>query len=150
VGRCPFALHAATPLALIGTGAGIAPLLAVCNTLIDRNSERSVFIFYGVRNAEELIFLPNLNYAAGQLKNATIQLCFSETLPTGTVDGATVGDGVIYRKGGPDTARLKKSFKLAEPIYYLCGPGEALDHLASDLDALGVPPEQIHRAGFHA
>ena len=103
-----------------------------------------------MRDESELIFLPNFDYAASHLKGARIQLCFSETMPAGTVDGATTGDGVIYRKGGLGTALLKKSFDLAEPIYYLCGPGDALDHLASDLDALGVPGEQIHRAGFSA
>jgi len=149
-GRCPFNLDAETPLVLMGTGAGVAPLLAVCNTLIDRKSTRPVFVFYAMRNEEELIFLPNFNYAAGHLEGATIQLCFSETMPTGTVDGATTGDDVIYRKGVLGTALLKKSFDLAAPVYYLCGPGDALDHLASDLDALGVPPEQIHRAGFNA
>jgi nitric oxide dioxygenase len=147
-GRCPFDLDAAMPLVLIGAGAGIAPLLAVCNTLIDRKSTRPVFVFYAMRDESELIFLPNFNYAASHLKDSTIQLCFSETMPTGTVDGATTGDGVIYRKGGLGAALLKKSVILAEPMYYLCGPGDALNHLASDLDALGVPPEQIHRAGF--
>lgn len=149
-GRCPFEVDAATPLVLIGTGAGIAPLLAVCNTLIDRKSTRPVFVFYAMRNEDELIFLPNFDYAASHLKGASIQLCFSETMPAGTVDGAMTGDGVVYRKSGLGMALLKKSFGLAEPVYYLCGPGEALDHLASDLDALGVPSEQIHRAGFSA
>lgn len=149
-GRCPFDLDATTPLVVIGMGAGIAPLLSVCNTLIDRKITRPVFIFYAMRTEDELIFLPNFDYAASHLKGATIQLCFSETMPAGTVDGAMTGDGVVYRKGGLGTALLKKSFDLAEPIYYLCGPGEALDHLASDLDALGVSPEQIHRAGFSA
>lgn len=147
-GSCPFSLESETPLVLIATGAGIAPLLATCNTLIDRKSTRTVSIFYGMRDESELIHLPNFEYAAGHLAGAQVQLCFSETMPEGTVDGATTGDGVVYRKGKIGTAFLKKSIALTGPVYYICGPDPALDTLASDLDALGVPGEQIHRAAF--
>lgn len=147
-GACPFPLESQAPLVLIAMGAGIAPVLAVCNTLIDRKSTRDVSILYGMRNESDLIHLPNLDYAASHLTGAKVQLCFSETMPGGTVDGATTGDGVVYRRGNIGTAFLKKSITLTAPIYYLCGPDPALDTLASDLDALGVPADQIHRAGF--
>ena len=147
-GACPFELDSAAPLVLIATGAGIAPLLAVCNTLIDRKSARPVSIFYGMRGESELIHLSNFEYAASHLPDAKIQLCFSETMPDGTVDGATTGDGVVYRKGSIGTAFLKKHLELPEQIYYLCGPDETLDALAADLEALGVPGDRIHRAAF--
>lgn len=147
-GTCPFAIDSESPLVLIGSGAGVAPLLAVCNTLIDRKSARPLSIFFAMRDESELIHLPNFEYAAGHLAGARVQLCFSEAMPEGTVDGATTGDGVVFRKGKIGTAFLKKSFALTDPTYYICGPGAALDSLASDLDALGVPGEQIHRAAF--
>lgn len=147
-GHCPFPLTESEPLVLVGTGAGLAPMLALCNTLIDRKLTRRVTLLYGMKNGDELIYLPNLEYAAGHLPDIRVELCFSETMPEGTVDGATSGDGVVYRKTGLGTAFLRKSLNLPEHRFYICGPGEALDTLAADLEALGVPGEQIHRAGF--
>lgn len=147
-GHCPFDLAEAKPLVLLGSGAGLAPMIALCNTLIDRKISRPIAFFYGMRNAEELLYLPNLEYAAGHLPDLRVELCFSETMPEGTVNGATSGDGVVYRKTGLGTAFLRKSLNLPEYRYYICGPGEALDTLAADLEALGVPGEQIHRASF--
>jgi ferredoxin-NADP reductase len=147
-GDCPFALDDPRPLVVVGVAAGIAPMIALCNTLLDRKSARPLVIFYAMENERDLIYLPNFEYAAGHLPGVRIELCFSESMPAGTVDGATSGDGVVYRKARLGTAFLRKSLALPEHCYYLCGPGEALDFLASDLEALGVPREQIHRAAF--
>ncbi len=147
-GSCPFDLTGPKPLVLLGSGAGLAPMVALCNTFIDRKITRPVAFFYGMRDENDLLYLPNLEYAAGHLPGIRIELCFSETMPEGTVDGAISGDGVVYRKASLGTAFLRKSLNLPDQVYYICGPGEALDTLAADLEALGVPGDQIHRAGF--
>lgn len=147
-GDCPIVFNDPRSLVILGTGAGIAPMVALCNTLIDRKILRPVHFYYAMRNEGELIFLPNLEYAAGHMANARFELCFSERMPEGTVDGAVSGDGVVYRKAALGTAFLRKSLNLAEHVYYICGPGEPLDALAADLGALGVPAQQIARAPF--
>ncbi len=147
-GSCPFDLADPRPLVLLGSGAGLAPMVALCNTFIDRKITRPVTFFYSMRDENDLLYLPNLEYAAGHLPGIRVELCFSDTMPAGTVDGAISGDGVVYRKASLGTAFLRKSLNLPDHVYYICGPGENLDALAADLEALGVPGDQIHRAGF--
>lgn len=139
-----------TPLVVVSCGAGIAPAIALCNALLDQKSTRPVTFLHFMDSEAELILLPNFEFAASHLPEGRIELCFATTMPEGMVDGATSGDGVVYRKAGLSTAFLRKSANLAESQFFLCGPAPELDSLAADLGALDVPPERIVRAGLAA
>jgi ferredoxin-NADP reductase len=139
-----------SPLVVVSTGAGIAPALALCNTLLDRKSTRPFAWFHFMGDGSELILLPNFEFAASHLPGARLELCFGDAMPEGTVDGATSGDGVVYRKATLNLALLRNSTNFAVSHFFLCGPGLELDTLAADLGALDVPPERIVRTGIMA
>lgn len=137
-----------TPIALIAGGVGVTPILSMCNALIDRKSNREVWIFFGVRNPDDLVMLPNFEYAASHLKNAHVTICFSMLMPKGVEDGAVMDSGIVYRKGRADSEMLRKVMPGNNYAYYICGPEVMMTSLERDLMAWGVPKSKIHWEAF--
>jgi len=137
-----------TPVALLAGGVGVTPILSMCNSLIDQKSGREIWIFFGVRSPDDLIMLPNFEYAAGHLKNAHVYLCFSGDLPDGVEDGMVAESGIVYKKGRVDSAMLKATMPGNNYAYYICGPEMMMKTLDKDLQAWGVPKSKINWEAF--
>ncbi len=137
-----------TPIALLAGGVGVTPILSMCNTLIDHKSNREVWIFFGVRNPDDLVMLPNFEYAASHLKNAKVFICFSGKMPDGVADNTVMESGVVYREGRVDCAMLKKTMPGNNYAYYICGPEVMMTTLEKDLMAWGVPKDKINWEAF--
>ncbi len=137
-----------SPVALLAGGVGVTPILSMCNTLIDRKSSREVWIFFGVRHADDLVMLPNFEFAAGHLKNAHVYICFSGDMPKGIEDGTIADSGIIYKKGRVDSAMLKATMPGNNYGYYICGPEMMMKTLDKDLQAWGVPKARINWEAF--
>lgn len=137
-----------TPVALLAGGVGVTPILSMCNSLIDRKSNREVWIFFGVRHADDLVMLPNFEYAAGHLKNAHVYICYSGAMPPGMEDGAVAESGIIHKKGRVDSAMLKAVMPGNNYAYYICGPDGMMKALDKDLQAWGVPKDKINWEAF--
>ncbi len=137
-----------SPVVLLAGGVGVTPILSMCNTLIDLKSTREVWIFFGVRNADDLVMLPNLEYAASHLKNARVNLCFSQTLPPGVEDGAVQESGIVYRKGRVNCELLKGALPGNNYKYYICGPQAMMGALEHGLQDWGVPRDKIYWEAF--
>lgn len=136
------------PVVLLAGGVGVTPILSMCNTLIDRKSNREVWVFFGVRNPDDLVMLPNFEVAASTLKNAHVSICFSGEMPPGVEDGAVMDSGIVYRKGRVDCALLQKAMPGNNYDYYICGPGPMMTTLEKDLMAWGVPKDKINWEAF--
>lgn len=137
-----------TPVALLAGGVGVTPILSMCNTLIDRKSSREVWIYFGVRNPDDLVMLQNFEYAAGHLKNAKVFICFSGEMPEGVEDGTVADSGIIYKRGRVDCAMLKATMPGNNYGYYICGPEVMMKTLDKDLQAWGVPKDKINWEAF--
>lgn len=139
-----------TPICLLAGGVGVTPILSMCNTLIDTKSNREVWIYFGVRNSDDLVMLPNFEYAASHLKNVHVFICFSNDMPPGVEDGTVMESGIVFRKGRVDCAMLKKTLPGNNYAYYICGPPVMMTTLEKDLMAWGVNKDKINWEAFGA
>ena len=143
---------------LISAGSGITPLLSIIKTTLEREPKSAIFLLYGNRNEDSIIFREDL---ARLQKRYEGQLIVEHTLSrphrekakglsglfskgtiswegrTGRIDGAMVAS---FLEAHPPRSR--------ESEYFLCGPGEMIDRVKEKLEGMGVDHKHIHREYF--
>ncbi|MFC1665918.1 2Fe-2S iron-sulfur cluster-binding protein [Pseudomonadota bacterium] len=130
------------PVVLIGGGIGITPMLSMLYALLESESPRSVWLFYGVRNGDEVIMGEYLQALANTHANFHLHLCFSR--PN---DGDT--EGVNYQHTGRVSLQLLKStLKSTHYQFYVCGPRSMIENLVPELEKWGVALGNIHYESF--
>jgi len=134
------------PVVLIGGGIGITPMLSMINWCASEQPEREVWLFYGARNAAELVMLPHLQALAASHPTFHLHLCFSDPRPEDMQSG---NDPATQRHHSRvDVALLRSQLPLKPYHFYLCGPTAMLASLVPALDDWGVPDERIHFEAF--
>jgi len=130
------------PIVLIGGGIGITPMLSILNTLCDRNNDREIWLFYGVRNGDEQIMEEHLKRLASEMENLHVYLCYSSPKPNDQ-------KGVDYQhRGRVDIALLRSTLKLARYQFYVCGPRSMMEDMIPGLEDWGVANEDIYYESF--
>jgi ferredoxin-NADP reductase len=130
------------PVVLIGGGVGITPVLSMLESLMDHGSHREVWFFYGVRNHAEHIMEEHLRMADQLHDNVHIRVCYSDP------DEDSV-EGVHYHHGERVSVELFKRILPSNNYqFYICGPPPMMDSLTTDLEAWGVPRDDIHFEAF--
>jgi ferredoxin-NADP reductase len=131
-----------TPVVLIGGGIGITPMLSMLNWCLANQTGREVWLFYGVRNSQELAMKSHLETLASTHANFHLWICFSNPLPEDAV-------GRDYQhKGRVDINLLRTQLPLKPYHFYICGPTAMMESLVPALDDWGVPDEHIHFEAF--
>lgn len=134
------------PVVLIGGGIGITPMLSMINWCAAEQPEREVWLFYGVRNADELLMLPHLQALTTSHPSFHLHLCFSDPHPK---DLESRHDASTHRHHSRvDLALLRNHLPLKPYHFYICGPTTLLASLVPALDDWGVPDERIHFEAF--
>lgn len=129
---------------LIGAGSGITPLMSIAKSVLMVEPESTVYLFYGNRNEESIIFKDQLNALQAKY-GERLQLIYTLSQPSAAWSG--------------ETGRLNKSqiLKIMEGLpkldsaatdYYLCGPEDMMEEAKRALDILAVPAERIHKESF--
>jgi ferredoxin-NADP reductase len=102
-------------------------------------------LFYGVRNAAELVMAPQLEALAARHPNLHLHLCFSASEPASPVALPTE----VHRHHGRIDLQLLRSVLPLKPYhFYLCGPTGLLSSLVPALEDWGVAEERIHFEAF--
>jgi len=143
---------------LVGAGSGITPLMSILKTILEKEPMSFVFLLYGNRNEDYIIFNDELDQLQkryqGQLhvthilsqpkreKKGGIGGLFSKgkinwTGKTGRIDGT-----VMKKFLQDQTPRHKDS------EFFLCGPGGMIDSVKQELLAEGFDKKNIHREYF--
>ena len=121
------------PVVYIAGGVGVTPFVS---RLINESNHREQWLRYANRNAKSAILLEYLSKSLGkQLINI-----YSE------VDGVSIDRslrGKMFRK-----SLLQSISKPSDYEYYMCGPNPLMDSMETELGALGVPKDAIHRESF--
>ncbi len=131
-----------TPVVLIGGGIGITPMLSMLNWCLANQTRREVWLFYGVRNSQELVMKSLLETLASAHTNFHLWVCFSNPLP----EDAIRRD---YRhQGRVDINLLRTQLPLKPYHFYICGPTPMMESLVPALDDWGVPDAHIHFEAF--
>ncbi len=130
------------PIIFLAGGVGITPLLSMLYWLIASRSKREIWFFYGARNRGEHIMYETLKRLAAQIPNVRLVVAYSEPTPS-------CRENVDYHVEGNLTAELLKPLLRARDCeIYLCGPNMMMTSLRRDLEALGVPGDDIRFESF--
>lgn len=144
-----------------GAGSGITPLMSIARTILEGEPMSAVFLLYGSRDEEHIIFLEALDAMseryAGQF--------FVEHILSRPAKRKTTGGLLSFFKkssvnwsgqiGRVDARTAVEFLNRNEPqtpledcLYYICGPGDMADNVRAALQARGIAPKQIYTEYF--
>lgn len=146
---------------MFGAGSGITPLMSILKTILEAEPMSSVFLLYGSRNEEHIIFRNELDRLseryAGQLQ---VEYILSQPKKE-SVGGGLFG---IFKKTttnwqgktGRITQKMANEFldenmargPESDCFYFICGPGNMTDTVKAALLGRGIEAKQIHTEHF--
>lgn len=129
---------------LIGAGSGITPLMSIAKSVLMVEPESSVYLLYGNRNENSIIFKDQL--AALQAKyGERFRLIYTLSQPSAAWSGET------GRLNKTQILKIMEGLPKPDPAatdYYFCGPEDMMEEARRALDILSVPDERIHKESF--
>lgn len=130
------------PVVLIAGGIGITPMLSMLNWVLANQTEREIWLFYGVRNRQELMMKPHLEALSAKHSHFHLHLCFSEPSP------ADVIGQDFHHPGRINLNLLRMHLPLKPYHFYICGPTAMMENLVLGLENWGVAESHIHFEAF--
>ncbi len=130
------------PIVLIAGGIGVTPMISMLNTCLHTGTSREIWLFYGVRNGNEVIMKEYLEKLAYEHSNFHLRICYSDPLPSDELDRNH------FHKGYVDITLLRLSLSLRPYQFYICGPGPMLEAMVPALEDWGVAEANIHYEAF--
>jgi ring-1,2-phenylacetyl-CoA epoxidase subunit PaaE len=145
---------------LLGAGSGITPLMSILKTVLEEEPQSSIFLFYGSRNEEQIIFKNELDTLekkySGQLHVSHI-VSQPKQVKTGGISGIFGKKKSLWlgEKGRIDRRTSANFFERNIPTYpnteyFMCGPGNMIQTVEDVLIARGVNKKQIHFEMFNS
>jgi len=133
--------HAETPV-LLAAGVGITPLISMLEQYIASPAQRMIWLFYGVRNGNEVMDAARLKELARTHPNFHLRLCFSDPLPHEQL-------GVDFQYAGRVSVEmLRQQLPFGRYQFYVCGPHAMTQSIVTGLENWGVAPTNIHHETF--
>lgn len=145
---------------LVGAGSGITPLMSILKTILEKEPSSYVFLLYGNRNEDCIIFKDELDRLekryAGQLHVEHILSQPKREKKSGL--GGLFSKGKINWQGkvGRIDGKVAKKFlsdfapRHKQSEFFLCGPGGMIDSVEKTLVAEGFDKKNIHHEYFTA
>lgn len=130
------------PLVLVSAGVGLTPMISILRAVADEGGDRPVWFVHGARNGRHHPLADEVRGLAAKRPNIVIDVSYSEPRPEDEI-------GIDYDHEGRVTgALLADLVKDVDAHYFLCGPTGFMADIQADLEAQGVPAEQIHFETF--
>ncbi len=146
---------------IFAAGSGITPILSIIKTTLESEPMSAIFLFYGSRNEESIIFRDELDSLSeryvGQLH---VEHVLSQPQKESTGAGifgvfkksSTNWQGKIGRINGRSANAFLDDNLAHGPetdcIYFICGPGDMADSIKTALLEREIAPKQIHTEHF--
>lgn len=121
----------------MATGSGIAPFMAMLRKVFRDHNPKEFYLFFGVRNMEEIIYADELFQWDKEYENFHLIVCLSQP-----EDGWNDEVGYVQDKL---TTHIK-NFNNKQA--YLCGLPMMLEQSRQRLIELGMKPENVFQEGF--
>lgn len=129
---------AAPGFVFIAGGVGVAPIMSMLRTLADRQDARPLWLIYGNRCRDHIIFREELEILTTRLNLQVIHVLKE---PPDSWDGETgIITPTLLKKVLPDNTRQYE--------YFLCGPQPMSQSVQQGLRELQVPLGNIHNELF--
>ncbi|MCE7042075.1 ferredoxin--NADP reductase [Dyadobacter sp. CY312] len=128
----------------IGAGSGITPLFSILKSILMVEQESEVFLLYGSRNEEGIIFNEKINTLKAKYKE---RFNVVHTL-------SQASDEWEGEKGRLNKTHILKiieglpALNKKEAEYFLCGPDDMMEEAHRALAILAVPERQIRKESF--
>jgi ferredoxin-NADP reductase len=136
-----FVLAAASDAAvLIAGGIGITPLFAMARAALAAQPDRTIHLFYGVRDSSEIVFETDLIALRERHPNFHLTIVQSAPLP----GAANTPD----ESGFIDVALLRRLLPHGVQHFYVCGPPPMMASLVPALRDWGVAANAVHYEAF--
>jgi ring-1,2-phenylacetyl-CoA epoxidase subunit PaaE len=146
---------------LFGAGSGITPLMSILKTTLEQEPMSAVFLMYGSRSEDQIIFKDELDELAVRYQG---QLFVEHVLSQPKRESTSGGFLGIFKKtttnwlgqtGRIDARSVGRYIDENPPqgpendcIYFICGPGDMPDTVKAALMARDIPPVQVHVEHF--
>jgi ferredoxin-NADP reductase/predicted pyridoxine 5'-phosphate oxidase superfamily flavin-nucleotide-binding protein len=135
------------PVALLGAGVGITPMISMARELVAQNQQhprtRAIHLFQSARSLAELPFQAELSEL---LQRANGQLHIHRALSNPETDALLEQDYQVA--GRLDFAQVKARLPLDDYDFYLCGPGGFIQAMYDGLRSLNIADQRIHAEAF--
>ncbi|WP_044172986.1 ferredoxin--NADP reductase [Flectobacillus major] len=131
-------------IVLFGGGSGITPLMSIAKSVLPVETKTKVYLVYGSRNEENIIFKKQLDELEAQYSNR-FKVLHVLSQPSYT----WIGYKTRINQASAVTF-LKQDFAIdiAKAEYYLCGPEGMMQHVEAAIKIFGVTDNQIHKEHF--
>ena len=129
---------------LIGAGSGITPLFSMLKSILHVEPESRIWLIYGNRNEESIIYKAHLDAMAGVYKGR-LMVTHVLSQPSANWTGAS---GRINQSALLKLMEQHSAGTLQAADYYLCGPDGLMDEVRAALNLFAVPTGQIHKESF--
>lgn len=143
---------------LFGAGSGITPLISIAKTVLEQEPLSTVFLLYGNRNEDSIIFRSDLEAMENKYQN---QFLVTHTLSQPKKEKAG-GLGGFFKKakiswegevGRIDDKSVNKFLeknptRSSENHYFICGPGSMIDVVEGILEGKEINKKHIHAERF--
>ncbi len=145
---------------LFGAGSGITPLMSILKSILEGEPMSAVFLLYGSRNEESIIFRDELDRLTDRY-NGQLHVEHILSQPKKEGGGGLLG---MFKKStsnwqgktgriAPLAANVFLDDNMArgpedDCMYYVCGPGSMADDVKATLLARGIPAKLIQTEYF--
>jgi len=129
--------HKNTMVCIAG-GCGITPFMSMIREILECGIDRTVHLFYGNKDFEDVIFHETLQWLSDRFENFHYYPVIEEP-----PDGYNGCRGFITGKLVKETLG-----DLEDKTYYLCGPRAMYDFCLPQLEGLGIPKRRLRREAY--
>ena len=143
---------------LFGAGSGITPLMSILKTVIEQEPKSTVFLLYGNRNENSIIFKDQLDKLQSRYSGQLfVEHILSQPLKekVGGLGGFFKKDKINWEgKVGRITKEIAYDFldtnpaKSHETEYFICGPNDMIDTVENALLGRGLNKKTVHAERF--
>ncbi len=154
----PFQPEAKKTYYLFGAGSGITPLMSILKTVLEQEPKSTVFLLYGNRNEQSIIFKEELDLLQQRYEGQLVM----EHILSQPKREKSKGLGSLFSKGtlswtgkvGRIDAKVIKQFLMEQPPrseqveYFICGPGDMITTVERALKNQGIDTKHIHVEHF--
>lgn len=130
------------PVVLIGGGIGITPMMSMLLWTLGQQPQRTVHLYYGLRNSLEHAFKAHLEDMAALHSALHLNIVYSRPAETDVLGRDYQHPGHVH------VELLRRTLPHGRHQFYVCGPPAMMEALVPALAAWGVPVADIHCEAF--
>ena len=130
------------PVVFIAGGIGITPMMSMLRWCLNEQPERTVHLYYGVRNSDEHAFKRQLEELARSHPRFHLNVVYSRPAPD------DVAGRDYHHAGHVNAELLRRTLPHGRHQFYVCGPAAMMESLVPALSDWGVPEQDIHYEAF--